>query len=110
MRLRVYVQIIVLHVTDDLWIEITYIEVRRYLLFPLRLCDPYLVVIGAVRAEIRLRTKHLVHHIQAAHGGDHGAEPSLMQRAGVFRRRGDINPGGGGHWTAERARAAAGSF
>lgn len=73
------------------------------MLFSLRMCDPYLVVIGAVRAEIRLRTKHLVHHIQAAHGGDHGAEPSLMQRAVVFRRRGDINPGGGGHWTAERA-------
>lgn len=32
------------------------------------LCVPYLVVIGAVGAEIRLRTKHLVHHIQAAHG------------------------------------------
>lgn len=30
--------------------------------------DPYLVVIGAVGAEVRLRTKHLVHHIQAAHG------------------------------------------
>lgn len=29
---------------------------------------PYLVVVGAVGAEIRLRTKHLVHHIQAAHG------------------------------------------
>lgn len=26
------------------------------------------MVIGAVGAEIRLRTKHLVHHIQAAHG------------------------------------------
>lgn len=30
--------------------------------------EPYLVVVGAVGAEIRLRTKHLVHHIQAAHG------------------------------------------
>lgn len=29
----------------------------------------YLVVVWAVGAEIRLRTKHLVHHIQAAHGG-----------------------------------------
>ena len=28
----------------------------------------YLVVIRAVGAEIRLRTEHLVHHIQAAHG------------------------------------------
>lgn len=37
----------------------------------------YLVVIGAVGAEVGLRTKHLVHHIQAAHGGaSHGAEPS----------------------------------
>lgn len=86
-------------------------KVRRdSLLFSLRKCDTYLVVIGAVRAEIRLRTKHLVHHIQAAHGGDQGAEPSLTQRAVVFRRRGDINPGGGGHWTAETVCAAALSF
>lgn len=48
---------------------------------------PYLVVIGAVGAEVRLRTKHLVHHIQAAHGEEnHEEEPSVMERAAVSTR------------------------
>lgn len=61
-------------------------------------CDPYLVVIGAVGAEIRLRTKHLVHHIQAAHGEEITEEnqASCRGRAALCGRRGNINPGKGG--------------
>lgn len=54
-------------------------------------CDPYLVVIGAVGAEIRLRTKHLVHHIQAAHGEEITEKnQASFERAGLFGRRGKL--------------------
>lgn len=56
------------------------------------------MVIGAVGAEVGLRTEHLVHHIQTAHGGeDHGAELSAK-----FGRGGNINPGGEGHTAGGR--------
>lgn len=68
------------------------------------------MVIGAVGAEVGLRTKHLVHHIQAAHGGaSHGADPSAESGRG-----GIINPGGDGRSAdgqlEEDPRAAALSF
>lgn len=63
-------------------------------------CSVYLVVVGGVGGEIRLRSKHLVHHIQAAHGeqspgeeasGGAGAQPGFMERAEA--ERGGAVPG-----------------
>lgn len=64
--------------------------------------ESYLVVIGAVGAEVGLRTEHLVHHIQAAHGGaSHGAEPSAESGRGRI-----INPGGEGRAADGQLREA----
>lgn len=55
------------------------------------------MVIRAVGGEIGLRTKHFVHHIQAAHGEEITSkkQASLRERV-VFSRRGNGNPGDGG--------------
>lgn len=70
---------------------------------------PYLVV-GAVGAEIRLRTKHLIHHIQAAHGEEiteNSRESRSAQwcsdRLGTLIRPGKHSSGGG---EAPRCRSA----
>lgn len=50
----------------------------------------YLVVVGAVGAEIRLRTKHLVHHIQAVHGEQLTKKNQASSRAAQDGRRDGI--------------------
>lgn len=72
--------------------------------------EPYLVVVGAVGAEIRLGTKYLVHHIQAAHGeeltensGESRSAQLCWHRLGTLIRPGEDSVGGG---EAPRCRSA----